>query len=149
VARELGIPAVVGCGDATQILEHGDAVTVSCAEGDVGKVYQGMLDMRCWIWRWMKCRPPIKISLNVANPELAFESSRLPNAGVGLARLEFIIARMIGVHPRAVLDYPNLSADLKVQVEAKTAGYATPVDFYVEKLAEGIAMLGAAFAPKR
>jgi pyruvate,water dikinase len=149
VARELGIPAVVGCGDATQILEHGDAVTVSCAEGDIGKVYQGKLDIEVSDLALDKMpTPPIKISLNVANPELAFESSRLPNAGVGLARLEFIIARMIGVHPRAVLDYPNLSAELKVQVEAKTAGYATPVDFYVEKLTEGIAMLGAAFAPK-
>ena len=149
VARELGIPAVVGCGDATQILKAGDAVTVSCAEGDVGKVYQGRLDIEVSDLALDEMpTPPIKISLNVANPELAFESSRLPNAGVGLARLEFIIARMIGVHPKVVLDYPNLSAELKVQVEAKTAGYATPVDFYVEKLAEGIAMLGAAFAPK-
>ncbi|MCX7195255.1 MAG: phosphoenolpyruvate synthase [Proteobacteria bacterium] len=149
VARELGIPAVVGCGDATQILKHGDAVTVSCAEGDIGKVYQGKLEIEVLDLALDEMpTPPIKISLNVANPELAFESSRLPNAGVGLARLEFIIARMIGVHPRAVLDYPNLSAELKVQVEAKTAGYATPVDFYVEKLTEGIAMLGAAFAPK-
>ncbi|CAG9932747.1 phosphoenolpyruvate synthase [Candidatus Nitrotoga arctica] len=149
VARELGIPAVVGCGDATQILKPGDAVTVSCAEGDVGKVYQGMLDIEVSDLALDEMpTPPIKISLNVANPELAFESSRLPNAGVGLARLEFIIARMIGVHPKVVLDYPNLSAELKGQVEAKTAGYATPVDFYVEKLAEGIAMLGAAFAPK-
>jgi pyruvate,water dikinase len=149
VARELGIPAVVGCGDATQILEQGDAVTVSCAEGDMGKVYQGKLDIEVVDLALDKMpTPPIKISLNVANPELAFESSRLPNAGVGLARLEFIIARMIGVHPKAVLDYPNLSAELKAQVEEKTAGYATPVDFYVEKLVEGIAMLGAAFAPK-
>ncbi len=149
VARELGIPAVVGCGNATNILKAGDAVTVSCAEGDVGKVYQGMLDIEVsdLVLDEMPT-PPIKISLNVANPELAFESSRLPNAGVGLARLEFIIARMIGVHPKAVLDYPNLSAELKRQVETKIAGYATPVDFYVEKLAEGIAMLGAAFAPK-
>jgi pyruvate,water dikinase len=92
--------------------------------------------------------PPVKISMNVGNPELAFEFCRLPNAGIGLARLEFIIARMIGVHPKAVLDYPNLPADLKAQVEAKCAGYATPVDFYVEKLVEGIATLGAAFAPK-
>jgi pyruvate,water dikinase len=149
VARELGIPAVVGCGDATQILKAGDAVTVSCAEGDVGKVYQGMLDIEVSDLALDEMpTPPIKISLNVANPELAFESSRLPNAGVGLARLEFIIARMIGVHPKVVLDYPNLSAELKKQVEEKTAGYATPVDFYVEKLVEGIAMLGAAFAPK-
>lgn len=149
VARELGIPAVVGCGDATQILKPGDAVTVSCAEGDVGKVYQGMLDIEVSDLTLDKMpTPPIKISLNVANPELAFESSRLPNAGVGLARLEFIIARMIGIHPKVVLAYPNLSAELKVLVEAKAAGYATPIDFYVEKLTEGIAMLGAAFAPK-
>ncbi len=149
VARELGIPAVVGCGNATQILKPGDAVTVSCAEGDVGKVYQGMLDIEVSDLALDEMpTPPIKISLNVANPELAFESSRLPNAGVGLARLEFIITRMIGVHPKVVLAYPNLSAELKEQVEAKTAGYATPVDFYVEKLVEGIAMLGAAFAPK-
>ncbi|RFC35603.1 MAG: phosphoenolpyruvate synthase [Candidatus Nitrotoga sp. SPKER] len=149
VARELGIPAVVGCGDATKILKPGDAVTVSCAEGDVGKVYQGMLDIEVSdLTLEAMPIPPIKISLNVANPELAFDYSHLPNAGVGLARLEFIIARMIGVHPRVMLDYPNLSAELKKQVEEKSAGYATPVDFYVEKLAEGIATLGAAFAPK-
>ncbi|TAJ76978.1 MAG: phosphoenolpyruvate synthase [Gallionellaceae bacterium] len=149
VARELGIPAVVGCGDATHVLKHGDAVTVSCAEGDIGKVYQGKLDFEVLDLAADKLpAPPVKISLNVANPELAFEFSRLPNDGVGLARLEFIIARMIGVHPQAVLDYPNLPDELKAQVEAKSAGYASPVDFYVEKLAEGIATLGAAFAPK-
>ncbi len=149
VARELGIPAVVGCGDATSLLKYGDAVTVSCAEGDEGKVYQGLLDIEVLDLALDKMpTPPVKISLNLANPELAFEFSRLPNAGVGLARLEFIIARMIGVHPKAVLAYPDLPAELKVQIEAKTAGYATPVDFYVEKMAEGIATLGAAFAPK-
>ncbi len=149
VARELGIPAVVGCGDATSLLKSGDAVTVSCAEGDIGKVYQGLLDIEVTELALDKMpEPPVKISLNVANPELAFEFSRLPNAGVGLARLEFIIARMIGVHPKAVLAYPDLPAELKMQVEARTAGYATPVDFYVDKLAEGIATLGAAFAPK-
>ncbi len=149
VARELGIPAVVGCGDATKILKQGDAVTVSCAEGDIGKVYQGLLDIEVLDLALDKMpTPPVKISLNIANPELAFEFSRLPNAGVGLARLEFIIARMIGVHPKAVLAYPDLPAELKAQVEIKTAGYATPVDFYVEKMAEGIATLGAAFAPK-
>ena len=149
VARELGITAVVGCVNATQILKPGDAVTVSCAEGDVGKVYQGILPIEVSDLALDDMpTPPIKISLNLANPELAFESSRLPNSGVGLARLEFIIARMIGVHPKVVLDYPNLSAQLKVQVEAKAAGYGTPKDFYVEKLVEGIAMLGAAFAPK-
>ncbi len=149
VARELGIPAVVGCGEATQLLKHGDDVTVSCAEGDIGKVYQGKLDIEVIDLALDKMpTPPVKISLNVANPELAFEFSRLPNFGVGLARLEFIIARMIGVHPKAALDYPNLPAELKAQMEAKCAGYASPVDFYVDKLVEGIATLGAAFAPK-
>ena len=149
VARELGIPAVVGCGDATSLLKGGDAVTVSCAEGDIGKVYQGLLDIDVIDLALDKMPPPpLKICLNVANPELAFEFSRLPNFGVGLARLEFIIARMIGVHPRAALAYPALPPELKAQMEVKTAGYATPVDFYVDKLAEGIATLGAAFAPK-
>jgi len=149
IARELGIPAVVGCGDATRVLHHGDEVTVSCAEGDVGKVYQGLLEFEVLdLATGNMPTPPVKICLNIANPELAFEFSRLPNDGVGLARLEFIIARMVGVHPQAILDYPNLSAELKAQVEAKSAGYASPVDFYVDKLAEGIATLGAAFAPK-
>ncbi len=149
VARELGIPAVVGCGDATERLAHGNDVTVSCAEGDVGKIYQGKLDIEVIDLALDKMpTPPVKISMNVANPELAFEFSRLPNAGVGLARLEFIIARMIGVHPQAAMDYPNLPEDVKKQVEEKCAGYASPVDFYVEKMAEGIATLGAAFAPK-
>jgi len=149
VARELGIPAVVGCGDATTLLSAGDAVTVSCAEGDIGKVYQGLLDIDVVDLALDKMpEPPLKICLNVANPELAFEFSRLPNFGVGLARLEFIIARMIGVHPKAALAYPDLPPELKAQIEIKTAGYATPVDFYVDKLVEGIATLGAAFAPK-
>jgi pyruvate,water dikinase len=149
IARELGIPAVVGCGDATELLKQGEEVTVSCAEGDVGKVYAGRIDFEVIDLALDKMPVlPIKISMNVGNPELAFEFCRLPNAGIGLARLEFIIARMIGVHPKVVLDYPNLPADLKAQVEAKSAGYATPVDFYVEKLVEGIATLGAAFAPK-
>ena len=149
VARELGIPAVVGTNDATEMLAHGNDVTVCCAEGDIGKVYRGKLDIGVQDLALDKMPvPPVKISLNVANPELAFEFSRLPNAGVGLARLEFIIARMIGVHPKAVLDYPNLPAELKAQVEAKCAGYASPVDFYVGKMAEGIATLAAAFAPK-
>jgi len=149
IARELGVPAVVGCGDATEILKQDEEVTVSCAEGDVGKVYAGKIDFEVIDLALDKMPvPPVKISMNVGNPELAFEFCRLPNAGIGLARLEFIIARMIGVHPKAVLDYPNLPAELKAQVEAKCAGYATPVDFYVEKLVEGIATLGAAFAPK-
>lgn len=149
IARELGIPAVVGCGDATELLKHGDAVTVSCAEGDVGKVYEGQLDFEVLDLALDTLpEPPIKISMNVGNPELAFEFSRLPNAGIGLARLEFIIARMIGVHPKAVLEYPKLPAELKAQVEARAIGYASPQDFYVDKLTEGIATLGAAFAPK-
>lgn len=149
VARELGIPAVVGCGEATEVLQHGTAVTVSCAEGDVGKVYQGLLEVEISDLALDTLPvPPLKISLNVANPELAFEFSRLPNHGIGLARLEFIIARMIGIHPRTVLDYPNLSAELKAQVEAKSAGYADPQGFYVDKMAEGIATLAAAFFPK-
>jgi pyruvate,water dikinase len=149
IARELGVPAVVGCGDATETLKHGEEVTVSCAEGDVGKVYAGKVDFEVIDLALDKMPvPPVKICMNVGNPELAFEFCRLPNAGIGLARLEFIIARMIGVHPKAVLNYPDLPADLKAQVEAKCAGYSTPVDFYVEKLVEGIATLGAAFAPK-
>ena len=149
VARELGIPAVVGCGEATDTLKHGEPVTVCCAEGDIGKVYQGNLDMEVIDLALDKMpEPPLKISMNVANPELAFEFSRLPNYGVGLARLEFIIARMIGIHPKAALDYPKLPAELKAQIEARCAGYGSPIDFYVEKMAEGIATLAAAFAPK-
>ena len=149
VARELGIPAVVGCGDATEVLRDGDEVTVSCADGDVGKVYQGLLKVEVTELALDQMPvPPLKISLNIANPELAFEFSRLPNHGIGLARLEFIIARMIGTHPRTVLDYPNLPAELKAQVEEKAAGYADPQSFYVDKMAEGIATLAAAFFPK-
>jgi pyruvate,water dikinase len=149
VARELGIPAVVGCGNATGVLVHGDPVTVSCAEGDVGNIYKGKLEVEVIDLALDKMPvPPVKISLNVANPELAFSFSRLPNYGVGLARLEFIIARMIGVHPQAALDYPNVPPEVKKQIEEKCAGYPSPVDFYVEKMAEGIATLAAAFAPK-
>jgi len=149
IARELGIPAVVGTGDATRLLREGDAVTVSCAEGDTGNVYAGLLEIQ-EIDLALNTMPkaPIKIAMNVGNPELAFEFRRLPNAGVGLARLEFIIARMIGVHPKAVLNYPNLPADLKQAVEKQSAGYPDPETFYVEKLVEGVATLGAAFYPK-
>jgi pyruvate,water dikinase len=149
IARELGIPAVVGCGDATQVLKDGKSVTVSCAEGDTGFVYRGELEIEI-IDLSLDAMPkaPAKITMNVGNPELAFEFRRLPNEGVGLARLEFIIARMIGVHPRAVLAYPDLPGDLKLAVEQHAAGYADPVTFYVEKLVEGVATLGAAFWPK-
>ena len=149
IARELGIPAVVGCGDATSILHEGDLVTVSCAEGDTGNVYKGILETS------INDVPldempvaPVKITMNVGNPELAFEFQRLPNDGVGLARLEFIVARMIGIHPKACLDYPNLPNDLKRAVEERCAGYPSPREFYVEKMVEGVATLGAAFFPK-
>ena len=149
VARELGIPAVVGCGDATTVLSDGQMVTVSCSEGDAGNVYRGLLEVEVTdlVLEGLH-KPPVKIALNVGNPDLAFSFQRLPNDGVGLARLEFIIARMIGIHPRAVLDYPNLSSDLKSRIEKQSSGYLSPVDFYVEKLTEGIATLGAAFFPK-
>ncbi len=149
IARELGIPAVVGCHDATAALKDGDEVTVSCAEGDTGHIYAGLLEIEVSTMDLDALPPtPVKISMNVGNPELAFQFRRLPNAGVGLARVEFVIARMIGVHPRACLDYPKLPAELRAQVEERAAGYQSPRDFYVQKLAEGIATIGAAFAPK-
>jgi len=149
IARELGIPAVVGCGDATRVLKDGKPVTVSCCEGDTGFVYRGLLETEVIDLSLANMpKSPVKITMNVGNPELAFEFQRLPNEGVGLARLEFIIARTIGVHPKAVLAYPDLAADLKLAVEEHSAGYPDPVTFYVEKLAEGVATLGAAFWPK-
>ena len=149
IARELGIPAVVGTGEATDQLREGDTVTVSCAEGDTGYVYRGELEVEVIdLSVEAMPRPPVKISMNVGNPERAFDFQRLPNAGVGLARLEFIIARMIGVHPQAVLSYPNVPPDLRREIELRSAAYPDPKTFYVEKLAEGIATLGAAFAPK-
>jgi len=149
IARELGIPAVVGCGNATELLKHIPEVTVSCSDGDEGKVYHGLLDFEVLDVTLERLpKPPVKISMNVANPELAFNFSRLPNFGVGLARLEFVIARMIGLHPKAALAYPNLAPELKALVETKSAGYASPVDFYVDKMTEGMATLGAAFFPK-
>ena len=150
IARELGIPAVVGCGDATELLSTGAEVTVSCAEGDTGKIYAGMLDFDHRVTS-VDAMPalPFKIMMNVGNPDRAFDFQRLPHAGIGLARLEFIINRMIGVHPRALLDFDSLPADLKEEIAARIGGYANPTDFYVEKLAEGIATLGASFAPER
>ncbi|MEO8007849.1 MAG: phosphoenolpyruvate synthase, partial [Betaproteobacteria bacterium] len=149
IARELGIPAVVGCGDATTKLGEGVRVTVSCAEGDTGYVYKGILDVEVLHIQIDKLpKIPVKISMNVGNPEVAFDFQRLPNAGIGLARLEFIIARMIGVHPKAALGYATLKPDLKEAIDAHCAGYPDPVSFYVEKLTEGIATLGAAFFPK-
>jgi pyruvate,water dikinase len=149
IARELGIPAVVGCGDATRQLPEGEQVTVSCAEGDTGHVYRGLLDVEVVdLSLEAMPKPPVKISMNVGNPELAFDFQRLPNAGIGLARLEFIIARMIGIHPQAVLAYPGVPPDLRREIETRISGYSDPRTFYMEKLTEGIATLGAAFAPK-
>lgn len=150
IARELGIPAVVGCGDATERLERVESVTVSCAEGDTGVIYDGMLDFERKTDK-VESMPelPFKIMMNVGNPDRAFDFQALPNAGVGLARLEFIINRMIGVHPKALLNFDTLPDDVKRIVERRMAGYSNPVDFYVEKLVEGISTLAAAFAPKK
>ena len=150
IARELGIPAVVGCGDATQALEDGRDVTVSCAEGDTGHVYDGLLEFDRRVTS-VDAMPeiPFKIMMNVGNPDRAFSFAGLPNAGVGLARLEFIINRMIGVHPKALLDYATLPADLQQTIDLRTAGYPSPVEFYVDKLVEGIATLAASFSPQR
>ncbi len=149
IARELGIPAVVGCGDATQRLGDGAPVTVSCAEGDTGNVYEGALAVEVTKRRLTEMpHIPVKISMNVGNPQLAFDLQGLPNAGVGLARLEFVINNMIGVHPKAVLEHPDLPDDLRRAVESAARGYANPRAFYVDKLAEGVATIAAAFWPK-
>ena len=149
IARELGIPAVVGCGDATQRIREGQEVTVSCAEGDTGHVYEGLLEFeRKQIELDTLPKIPVKIMMNVGNPDRAFDFAGIPNHGVGLARLEFIINRMIGVHPRALLEFERLDSDLKEQVRTQMAGYSDPVGFYVEKLAEGVAQIAAAFAPE-
>ncbi|KVV10505.1 MULTISPECIES: phosphoenolpyruvate synthase [unclassified Pseudomonas] len=150
IARELGIPAVVGCGNATQLLKDGQGVTVSCAEGDTGLIFEGELgfDIKK---NSVDAMPdlPFKIMMNVGNPDRAFDFAQLPNAGVGLARLEFIINRMIGVHPKALLNYDGLPQDIKDSVDKRIAGYDDPVGFYVEKLVEGISTLAAAFTPKK
>ncbi len=149
IARELGIPAVVGCGDATEVLKDGMLVTVSCAEGDTGIVYDGLLETTVTeVRRGEMPEIPVKIMMNVGNPQLAFDFSQVPNAGVGLARLEFIINNNIAIHPRAVLEYPNVDPDLKKAVESVARGHASPRAFYVDKLAEGIATIAAAFYPK-
>jgi pyruvate,water dikinase len=146
IARELGIPAVVGCGNATDVLTDGEPVTVSCAEGDTGYIYQGILESEVLDLSLESMPPPpVKIMMNVGNPERAFDFQSLPNAGVGLARLEFVINRMIGVHPKALLEYDQLPDDLRAVIQERTAGYADPVSFYVDKLTEGIATLAAAF----
>ena len=149
IARELGIPAVVGCGDATKTITDGADVTVSCAEGDEGFVYDGKLDFEeSQIELDALPDIPVKIMMNVGNPDRAFDFASIPNHGVGLARLEFIINRMIGVHPNALLEYEKLDADTKQAVDEQMAGYADPVGFFVEKLAEGVATIAAAFAPE-
>ncbi len=149
IARELGVPAVVGCGDASEILKDGTLVTVSCAEGDEGKIYDGLLETEVTeVARGVLPELPLKIMMNVGNPQLAFDFQSIPNAGVGLARLEFIINNNIGVHPKAILEYPNIDADLKKAVESVARGHASPKAFYVDKLAEGIATIAAAFWPK-
>lgn len=150
IARELGIPAVVGCGDATQTLHNGMPVTVSCAEGDTGFIYQGILPYSVQSSQIDAMPPlPLKVMMNVGNPDRAFDFARLPNEGVGLARLEFIINRMIGVHPKALLNFEQQPAELQHIIRGMMAGYADPVEFYISKLTEGIATLAAAFWPKR
>ncbi|MDH4479924.1 MAG: phosphoenolpyruvate synthase [Rhodoferax sp.] len=149
IARELGIPAVVGCGDATETLKEGMLVTVSCAEGDTGFIYDGLLETEVSeVQRGLMPEIPVKIMMNVGNPQLAFDFCQLPNQGVGLARLEFIINNNIGVHPKAILDYPNIDADLKKAVESVARGHASPRAFYVDRVAEGVATIAAAFWPK-
>jgi pyruvate,water dikinase len=149
IARELGIPAVVGCGDATEKLPDGSLVTVSCAEGDTGYIYEGLLETEVTeVKRGQMPYCPIKLMMNVGNPGLAFEFARIPNSGVGLARLEFIINTNIGVHPKAILDYPNVDPELKMAVESVARGHASPRAFYVDKLIEGVATIAAAFWPK-
>lgn len=150
IARELGIPAVLGCGDATKCLRDGQQVTVSCAEGDVGKIYEGLLDID-QIDLKLDHMPavPVKLMMNIANPELAFEFSQLPHEGSGLVRMEFVIARQIGIHPNALVDFDKLPQALKNQISSRIAGYASPTEFYVKKLTEGIATIAAAFWPKR
>ena len=149
IARELGIPAVVGCGDATDRLKDGSFVTVSCAEGDTGYIYEGLIETEVTEVETGAMPPvPVKVMMNVGNPQLAFEFCQLPNEGVGLARLEFIINNNIGIHPKAILDYPNVDNDLKKAVESIARGHTTPRAFYVERLAEGVATIAAAFWPK-
>ncbi len=149
IARELGIPAVVGCGDATERLKEGALVTVVCSEGDTGFVYDGLLETDISeVQRGLMPEVPVKIMMNVGNPQLAFDFCQLPNEGVGLARLEFIINNNIGVHPKAILDYPNVDADLKKAVESVARGHASPRAFYVDRVADGVATIAAAFWPK-
>ena len=149
IARELGIPAVVGCGNATDCLSEGEPVTVSCAEGDTGYIYRGILDFEVTTQELGKLpQLPVKIAMNVGNPELAFAFQGIPNAGVGLARIEFIINNVIGIHPKAILELERVPASLRDEINRRARGYACPKDFFVEKLAEGVSTIAAAFWPK-
>ena len=149
IARELGIPAVVGCGDATERLKEGALVTVVCSQGDTGFIYEGLLETEVSeVQRGVMPEIAVKIMMNMGNPQLAFDFCQLPNEGVGLARLEFIINNNIGVHPKAILDYPNVDADLKKAVESVARGHASPRAFYVDRVADGVATIAAAFWPK-
>ena len=149
IARELGVPAVVGCGNATENLKDGMLVTVSCAEGDEGKIYDGLVEAEVTeVSQGAMPEIPVKIMMNVGNPQLAFDFCQLPNDGVGLARLEFIINNNIGIHPKAILEYPNVEPDLKKAIESIARGHASPKAFYIDKLTEGIATIAAAFYPK-
>ncbi|MCG8325808.1 MAG: phosphoenolpyruvate synthase, partial [Thiotrichales bacterium] len=148
IARELGVPAVVGCGDATNKIPHGKPVTVSCSEGETGHIYEGILDFQVNRTELDKMPPaPVKIMMNVGNPGKAMSYAAIPNSGVGLARLEFIINSKIGVHPRALLEYEQQTEEVKAEIDARISPYGGPVDFYVKNLAEGISTLGAAFSP--
>nr|BAL54744.1 phosphoenolpyruvate synthase [uncultured beta proteobacterium] len=148
IARELGVPAIVGCGDATEVLKDGETVTVSCAEGDTGYVYRGALEFEVQRTDLGELPElPVKIMMNVGNPELAFEFAQIPNAGVGLARLEFIINNVIGIHPRAILEIDRIPASIREEIERRARGYESPRTFFVEKLAEGVATIAAAFYP--
>lgn len=150
IARELGVPAVVGCGDVTDKIQNGQEVTVSCAEGDTGYIYQGKLEFDVISSR-VDSMPdlPMKIMMNVGNPDRAFDFARLPNEGVGLARLEFIINRMIGIHPKALLEFDQQTDELKAEITEMIAGYESPVEYYVARLVEGISSIAAAFHPKK
>jgi pyruvate,water dikinase len=150
IARELGIPAVVGCGNATEVLAEGAEVTVACTEGDTGRVYAGLLNVEVIDLALDRMPPaPTKLMLNVGNPELAFEFRQLPNEGVGLARLEFIINRNVGIHPKALLELEAQPKDLRQEIDRRIGGYSSPVEFYVSKVAEGVATIAAAFWPKK
>ncbi|MDH5355415.1 MAG: phosphoenolpyruvate synthase [Gammaproteobacteria bacterium] len=150
IARELGIPALVGTGTCTKDLTHDDAITVSCAEGDTGYVYPGLLEFEHQQHELSKMPEiPVKITMNIGNPERAFSFSRLPHSGIGLARLEFIISKMIGIHPRALLEFDRMKPELQTEINQRIAGYGSPVEYFVEKLTEGMATLAAAFAPEK